>query len=99
MSEEYVNVGTEGHVDYVNPPQKLTQSQVDEVCAKAKSLWEDKLSESGLSQEEFITQDDTGWVVNFLAYMELAKRNVEKEGLVMREVVSGVGIDLGESDE
>ncbi len=87
MSEEYVNVGTEGHVDHVNTSQKLTQSQVDEACEKAKSLWEDKLSKSGLSQEEFITQDDTGWVVNFLAYVELAKMNVEKEGLVMGEVI------------
>ena len=95
MSEEYVNDGTECHVDYVNPSRKLTQSQVDEACEKAKSLWEDKIHESGLSQEEFIIQDATGWVVNFLAYMELAKRNVEKEGLVMLEVVSGVDIDLG----
>ncbi len=93
MSEECVNVGTEGHVDHGNSSQKLTQSQVDEVCEKAKSLWEDKLSESGLSREDFIIQDDTGWVVNFLAYMELAKRNVEEGGLVMREVISGVGVD------
>ncbi len=78
---------------------KLTQSQVDEACEKAKSLWKDKLSESGLSQEEFITQDDTGWVVNFLTNLQLAKMNVEKEGLVMREVISGVDIGLGESDE
>lgn len=99
MSEEYVNVGTEGHVDHVNPSQKLTQSQVDEACAKAKSIWEEKLSESGLSQEEFIIQDDTGWVERLLVYMELAKRNVEKEGLVMREVVSGVDLGLGESDD
>ena len=98
MSEEYVNVGTECHVDN-NPSQKLTQSQVDEACEKAKSVWEDKISASGLSQEEFIIQDDTGWVVEFLTYMKLAKRNVEKEGLVMREVVSGVGIDLEGDDE
>ncbi len=78
---------------------KLTQSQVDEACEKVKFLWEYKISESGLSQEEFIIQDDTGWVVNFLAYMKLAKRNVEEEGLVMREVVSGVGVDLGEEDD
>ena len=98
MSEEYVNVGTEGHIDYGNPPQKLTQSQVDEACGKAKALWEDKLSERGLSQEDFIIKDETGWVTEFLAYMELAKRNVEGEGLVMREIVSGVDIDLGDND-
>ncbi len=89
MSEEY-NTNEESA-----SPRKLTQSQVDEACAKAKSLWEDKLSESRLSQEEFIIQDDTGWVVNFLTNLQLAKMNVEKEGLVMREVVSGVDIDLG----
>lgn len=93
MSEEY-NTNEES-----TPTQKLTQSQVDEACEKAKSVWEDKISASGLSQEEFIIQDDTGWVIEFLTYMKLAKRNVEKEGLVMREVVSGVDIDLGEGDE
>ena len=93
MSEEY-NTNEES-----TPPQTLTQSQVDEACEKAKSVWADKISASGLSQEEFIIQDDTGWVVEFLTYMKLAKRNVEKEGLVMREVVSGVDIDLGEGDE
>jgi hypothetical protein len=88
MSEEY-NTSEE-----TTPPQKLTQSQVDEACENAKYVWEEYIAASGLSQEEFIIKN-TGWVIEFLTYLKLAKRIVEREGLVMREVVSGIDIELG----
>ena len=91
MSEEYTNVGTEGHCDYEQP--ELTQEIVNEEADKIRAYWDDKVSESGLSQSMFIATDKTGFVSEFLYFCQRAKQGVEDYGLVMPTIVEGVKVN------
>lgn len=94
MSEEYINVGTEGHCDYKEP--ELTQKIVDEEAAKLRVHWEEKVAESGLSQSMFIAKNEGGFATEFLALYQAAKEYVASLGLVMPVVVEGVEVNIDE---
>tara|TARA_R110002012_G_scaffold49804_5_gene128868 strand:- start:2829 stop:3113 length:285 start_codon:yes stop_codon:yes gene_type:complete len=94
MSEEYTNVGTEGHCDYEQP--ELTQEVVDEEAVKLRNLWNDKVTESGLSQSVFIVKNEDGFATEFLSLYQAAKEHVESLGLIMPVIVEGVEVKVDE---
>lgn len=94
MSEEYTNVDTEGHCDYKQP--ELTQEIVDEECGKLGDIWQEKVTDSGLSQSMFIATNEDSFATEFLGFYQLTKEHVESLGLVMPIIVEGVEVSICE---
>lgn len=94
MSEDYINVVTEGHCDYKEP--ELTQEIVDEECDKLRDIWQKKVTESGLSQSLFIAKNEDGFATEFLSLYQAAKEHVESLGLIMPVIVEGVEVKVDE---
>ena len=91
---EYTNVGKEGHCDYEE--LELTQEVVNEECDKLSDIWNEKLTESGLSQDIFIATNEEGFATKFLGFYQITKAMVESLGLVMPVIVEGVEVSIDE---
>lgn len=72
----------------------ITQEKVDELWVEAKAEWDQKVAESGRSEQMFICTDKTGFVANFLTEYQIAKETVEARGLVMPDFVQGLSISV-----
>lgn len=77
--------------------EELTQEIVNEEAANLRSHWEDKVTESGLSQSLFIAKNEDGFATEFLSLYQAAKEYVESLGLVMPVVVEGVDVKVNDS--
>lgn len=77
--------------------EELTQEIVNEEAANLRSHWEDKVTESGLSQSLFIAKNEDGFATEFLSFYQAAKEYVESLGLVMPVVVEGVDVKVNDS--
>lgn len=95
MSEDYINVGTEGHCDYKQPTP--TQEQVDEIYQEILLEWQAMKDDSEYNENMFVIMDKR--VAPFLARYQYAKGLVEEAGLTIPDLQEGLTVTLGDSDE
>lgn len=74
--------------------EDITQEYIDEGFVELKSVWDNKVAESGLREAMFIITDQTGWVSQFLSDYDETKNNVESLGLTMPELVPGLVVNI-----
>lgn len=72
---------------------EVTQEQLDEMFLEIKQDWDQKVLESGRSEAMFIVMDNTGYVAHFMNNYSYVKEEVEKQGLIMPELVKGLEVN------